>query len=90
MMKPLLAAHPPTATMNQATEGTAASCEDVLSQNQGAPTNSEAATANQSGAAGGVAEASDALQRTRQFDQAGNECACMEEIGKAKAQLGVQ
>jgi hypothetical protein len=76
--------------MNQATEGTAASSEDVLSQNQGAPTSSEAATANQSGAAGDVAEASDALQRARQFDQAGNESACMEEIGKAKAQLGVQ
>jgi hypothetical protein len=47
-------------------------------------------TANQSSAAGGVAEASDVLQRARQFDQAGNESACMVEIGKAKAQLGVQ
>ncbi|HET6620145.1 MAG TPA: hypothetical protein VFG64_09400 [Dongiaceae bacterium] len=82
--------HPPTATMNQATEGKAASSEDVLSQNQGAPTDSDAAAADPSGSAGGAAEASDALQRARQFDQAGNETACMSEIAKAKAQLGAQ
>jgi hypothetical protein len=81
--------HPPTDTMNQATEGKAASSEDVLSQNQGAPTASEAATADQSASAG-PAEASDALQRARQFDQAGDEAACMNEIGKAKSQLGMQ
>lgn len=82
--------HPPTDAMNQATEGKAASSNDVLNQNQGAPTGSDAATAGQSGSAGGAPQASDALQRARQFDQAGNETACMNEIGKAKAQLGAQ
>jgi hypothetical protein len=81
--------HPPTDTMNQATEGKAASSQDVLSQNQGAPTDSETAMAGQAGS-GGPAEASDALQRARQFDQAGNEAACMNEIDKAKSQLGMQ
>jgi hypothetical protein len=82
--------HPPTDAMNQATEGKAASSNDVLNQNQGAPTSSDAAAAGQSGSAGGAPQASDALQRARQFDQAGNETACMNEIGKAKAQLGAQ
>jgi hypothetical protein len=81
--------HPPTDAMNQATEGKAASSEDVLSQNQGTPTDSEAGAGGQSGT-GGAAEASDALQRARQFDQAGNESACMDEIGRAKAQIGVE
>lgn len=81
--------HPPTDAMNQATEGKAASPNDVISQNQGTPTDSEAA-AGQYGGAGGAAQASDALQRARQFDQAGNESACMDEIAKAKAQLGAQ
>src|ERR1043165_4626193 len=34
--------HPPTDTMNQATDNKAASSNDVLNQNQGAPTNSDA------------------------------------------------
>ena len=81
--------HPPTDARNQATEGKAASPEDVLSQNQGTPTDSEAGAGGQSGT-GGAAEASGALQRARQFEQAGNESACMGEIGKAEAQIGVQ
>ena len=37
--------HPPTDTMNQATEGKAASPGDVTAQNQGQPTDAEAAQA---------------------------------------------
>jgi hypothetical protein len=84
--------HPPTDTMNQATDNKAASSNDVLNQNEGAPTDSE--TANSQAGSGaqfpGAANASDALQRARQFDQAGNEAACMDEIARAKSQFGVQ
>jgi hypothetical protein len=81
---------PPTGAMNEATQGKAASPNDVLSQNQGAPTDAEAATAGQFGTAAGIAQASEALQRARQLDQAGDETACMNEIGTAKTQLGLQ
>ncbi|MBA4099462.1 MAG: hypothetical protein C0484_22160 [Rhodospirillum sp.] len=80
--------HPPTDTMNQATEGKAASPGDVASQNQGEPTDAEAAQAGAYGTSGAPDEAS--LDRARQFDQAGDEAACMEEIGKVKTQLGAQ
>jgi hypothetical protein len=84
--------HPPTNTMNQATDNKAASSNDVLNQNQGAPTNSEANNSQAAPAAQlpGAAGASDALQRARQADQAGDEATCMDEIAKAKSQLGVQ
>ena len=81
---------PPTETMNQAVQGKATSPEDVLSQNQGEPTDGDAAAAGQLGTAAGAAEAGEALQRARQLDQAGDEAACMTEIGKAKTQLGVE
>src|SRR5262245_31100577 len=80
--------HPPTDTMNQATEGKAASSEDVASQNQGQPTDAEAAKAGAYGTSAAQGEAS--LERARQLDQAGDEAACMEEIGKVKTQLGAQ
>jgi hypothetical protein len=81
---------PPTGAMNEASQGKAASPNDVLSQNQGAPTDAEAATSGQFGTAAGVAQASESLQRARELDQAGDETACMNEIGTAKTQLGVQ
>jgi hypothetical protein len=82
--------HPPTETMNEATEGKATSPDDVLSQNQNAPTDSEAAEAGQSGTALGAADASASLERARQLDQQGDEAACMTEISKAKSALGAQ
>src|SRR5262245_36795990 len=66
--------HPPTDAMNQATEGKATSSEDVANQNTGQPTDAEAA---QGGGTSADAEAS--LERARQFDQAGDEAACMGE-----------
>ena len=80
--------HPPTDTMNQATEGKAASPGDVTAQNQGQPTDAEAARAGADGTSAAQIEAS--LEHARQFDQAGDEAACMEEIDKLKTQSGVQ
>ena len=82
--------HPPTDTMNQATEGKAASPGDVANQNTGEPTDSEAAQAGEYGTSAAPIEAEAALERARQFDQAGDEAACMEEINKLKTQSGVQ
>jgi hypothetical protein len=81
--------HPPTNSMNQATDNKAASPNDVLSQNEGAPTGSEM-TNPPAGSAAQLPGASDALQRARQADQAGDESTCMNEIAKAKSQLGAQ
>lgn len=82
--------HPPTATMNQATEGKATSSEDVASQNTGQPTDAEAAQSGEAGASAAPIEAEAALERARQFDQAGDEAACMDEINKLKTQSGIQ
>jgi hypothetical protein len=84
------ALHPPTEAMNQAAEGKATSPEDVLNQNQGAPTDADAGAAGQLGTAAGATEASETLERARTLDQAGDEAACMTEIGKAKTQLGIE
>lgn len=82
--------HPPTDTMNQATEGKAASSEDVANQNQGQPTDAEAAQSGEYGTSAAPVEAEASLERARQFDQAGDEAACMQEIDKMKTQLGTQ
>lgn len=79
--------HPPTETMNQATEGKATSSEDVASQNQGEPTDSEAAQAGEYGTSAAPIEAEASLERARQFDQAGDEAACMDAIEEAKSHL---
>src|SRR5258705_12126489 len=80
---------PPTETMNQAVQGKATSPEDVLRQNQGEPTDADAAAAGQLGTAAGTAEAGEALQRARQLDQAGHEAACLTAIDKVQTQLRV-
>jgi hypothetical protein len=82
--------HPPTDTMNQAVEGKATSPADVASQNQGEPTDADAAQAGAYGTSAAPVETEASLERARQFDQAGDEAACMEEIGKVKTQLGAQ
>ena len=82
--------HPPTDTMSQAAEGKATSPEDVLQQNQGEPTDSDAAEAGQTSTAAGIDDASGSLQRAKELDQKGDEAACMAEIAKAKGALGMQ
>lgn len=83
-------AHPPTETMNQAAEGKATSPADVLQQNQGAPTDADAAQAGQTTTAAGVDAASDGLQRAKQLDQSGDEAACMSEIDRVKDALQIE
>ena len=82
--------HPPTDIMNQATEGKATSPGDVAAQNTGEPTDAEAAQSGEYGTSAAPIEAEASLERARQFDQAGDEAACMEEIGKVKTQFGAQ
>jgi hypothetical protein len=82
--------HPPTDTMNEAAEGKATSPGDVASQNTGEPTDAEAAQAGEYGTSAAPVETEASLERARQFDQAGDEAACMEEINKVKTQLGAQ
>ena len=82
--------HPPTDIMNQATEGKATSPGDVAAQNTGEPTDAEAAQSGEYGTSAAPIEAEASLERARQFDQAGDEAACMEEISKVKPQLGAQ
>lgn len=82
--------HPPTEAMNQAAEGKATSPQDVLQQNQGEPTDSDAAEAGQTSTAAGIDDASGSLQRAKELDQKGDEAACMAEIAKAKGALGLQ
>lgn len=82
--------HPPTEAMNQAAQGKATSPEDVLQQNQGAATDSDAAEAGQMSTAAGIDEATDSLQQAKELDQKGDEAACMEQIAKAKGALGLQ
>ena len=82
--------HPPTETMNEATEGKATSPGDVASQNTGEATDAEAAQVGEYGSSAAPIEAEASLERARQFDQAGDEAACMEEINKLKTQSGIQ
>ncbi|WP_119303754.1 hypothetical protein [Dongia deserti] len=82
--------HPPTNAMNEAAEGTATSSEDVLSQNVGEPTDAEAAQTGEFDASAAPLQAEAALERARQFDLAGNEASCMNEVAKAKARLDIQ
>jgi hypothetical protein len=82
--------HPPTAAMNQATDGSAASSQDVAKQNQGEPTASQSAQTGASDAASSPMAAEDSLKQARQFDQAGNQTACMNAVKAAKKQLGIE
>jgi hypothetical protein len=82
--------HPPTEAMNEASEGKATSPDDVAAQNTGEPTDAEAAQSGEFGTSAAPIEAEASLERARQFDQAGDEAACMEEINKVKTQLGAQ
>jgi hypothetical protein len=76
-----------TPAMSEALKGRAASPEDVLRQNQGQPTASEAAQAGQVAPTPQLSEAMNSLQRAREFDKAGNEAECMAAIQQAKAQI---
>jgi len=78
---------PATGTMNQASQNKATSPQDVQNQNTGQGTTADTATGAAPMTSGGSSAAAASLQRAQQFDQAGNEQACMEEVGKAKTLL---
>ncbi|OLB78510.1 MAG: hypothetical protein AUI16_03525 [Alphaproteobacteria bacterium 13_2_20CM_2_64_7] len=76
--------HPPTAAMNEATQGGAASTQDVQSQIRGGPTAAQQAEGARRPASENMAAAQAALNEARGFDQSGNESACMDAIQRAK------
>jgi hypothetical protein len=75
--------HPPTAAMGQATQGGAASPQDVQRQTRGEPTAAQQAEgARRPTATLGSAQV--ALERAREFDRSGKEADCMAAITEAK------
>ena len=77
--------HPPTAAMNAATQGSAASPQDVQRQTSGQPTAAQQAQ----GASGHDGQtASMALEQARTFDKAGQEAQCMDAVRRAKQLAG--
>jgi hypothetical protein len=81
---------PATAAMNEAVGGRAASQEDVLRQNQGQPTASEAAQTGRSAETPQMSEAMASLQRARELDKAGKEAECMAAVQQARDQIPSQ
>src|SRR5215471_14435822 len=76
--------HPPTAAMNEATHGGAASPQDVQSQNRGGPTPAQQAEGARRPASDRLASAQSALEQARRFDASGQEPQCMEAVGRAR------
>ena len=70
--------------MNEATQGHAASPQDVQSQTRGGPTAAQQAEGAQRPAADRLASAQSALEQARHFDASGQESQCMEAIERAK------
>jgi hypothetical protein len=81
---------PATGAMNEASQNKATSQQDVQQQNTGQGTTADTATGAAPSSATGSSAAAASLQRAQQLDQAGNEAACMEEIGKARQAIGLQ
>jgi hypothetical protein len=78
--------HPPTAAMNTATQGGAASPQDVQRQTSGQPTAAQQAQGGSSRHDGQTASA--ALEQARTFDRAGQEAQCMDAIRHARQLAG--
>ena len=70
--------------MGQATQGGAASPQDVQSQIRGGPTAAQQAEGARRPASDKLAAAQAALNEARGFDESGNEAACMDAIQRAK------
>ena len=81
---------PATGAMNEASQNKATSSQDVQNQNTGQGTTADTATGAAPSSMGGSSAAAAALQRAQQFDEAGNEQACMEEVTKAQDALKIQ
>jgi hypothetical protein len=75
--------HPPTAAMGQATQGGAASPQDVQRQTRGEPTAAQQADgARRPAATLGSAQAE--LERARELDRSGKEAECLAAIYEAR------
>jgi hypothetical protein len=79
--------HPPTAAMSEATQGGAASPQDVQSQIRGGPTAAEQAEGARRAASEKVASVEAALEQARKFDRGGQELQCMDAVEAAKRNL---
>jgi hypothetical protein len=80
--------HPPTAAMNQATQGGVASPQDVQSQSRGGPTAAQQAQGARRPESDNLASIQAALSEARSFDQSGKESECMDAIARAKRLAG--
>jgi hypothetical protein len=76
--------HPPTAAMNEATQGGAASPQDVQSQNRGGLTAAQQVEGAQRPAAENLARVQAALNEARGLERSGKESECMDAIQRAK------
>ncbi len=79
--------HPPTTAMSQATQGGAASPQDVQSQIRGGPTAAQQAEGARRPASENLSSAAAALEEARTFDRSGQESQCMDAIERAKRGL---
>jgi hypothetical protein len=80
--------HPPTGTMNEASQNKATSAQDVQNQNTGQGTMADqASNATAATTSGGNQNALAALEQARKFDQAGDQAACMDQVTKAQDAL---
>jgi len=77
--------HPPTGTMNEASQNKATSAQDVQNQNTGQATMADQANGTAS-STGGNSEAAAALARAQELDRAGD-AGCMTELNKAQDAL---
>ena len=80
--------HPPTAAMSQATQGGAASPQDVQSQNRGGPTAAQQAEGARRPGSENLAELQAALNEARGLDRSGKESDCMDAVQRAKRLAG--
>jgi hypothetical protein len=76
--------HPPTAVINQETQGKATSPDDARRQTEGAPTAAQQGNAGTAAAVDKVDEARKALQRARSLDAQGKEAECMQSVREAR------
>jgi hypothetical protein len=70
--------------MSQATQGAAASPQDVQSQIRGGPTAAQQAEGARRPASDQLALTEPALEQARSYDRAGQEAQCMDAIARVK------
>jgi hypothetical protein len=76
--------HPPSAVLEQETQGKATSPEDVRRQTEGRPTTTQQGATGPAAGVGSAMEANSALDRARALDRQGREAECMAAVGEVK------